>query len=71
MRFLRAELPKRKANGNIDKTHCKFGHELAGYNLMVSPNARSKTGFQRRCRTCHNATTYRNYHKKKLRDAAR
>ena len=35
------------ANKNTHKTHCKFGHALEGYNLMVLPK-------QRRCRTCHN-----------------
>jgi hypothetical protein len=50
----RSEKPKRKANGNTDKTMCKYGHELSGYNLMISPNRRAKSGFQRRCRQCHN-----------------
>ena len=50
----RADLPKRKANGNTDKTVCKYGHELSGANLMISPNRWTKSGFQRRCRQCHN-----------------
>lgn len=53
MRFLRAEIPRvgtKNNNGNALKTHCKYGHELSGENLMVLPK-------QRRCRTCHNRTS--------------
>lgn len=47
-----------RTNQNAKKTHCKYGHELSGRNLMV-------TGKQRRCRICHNATTYRNTQRRK------
>lgn len=35
-------------NANAPKTHCKRGHELTGYNLIVK-----RTGY-RICRKCHN-----------------
>ena len=41
------------ASLNARKTHCKNGHEFAGYNLYVKPNG------QRICRTCKNAEQQR------------
>lgn len=37
----------RYRNGNMGKTHCKWGHELIGENLYIH----AKTGY-RYCRTC-------------------
>lgn len=50
----------RAKNQNTDKTHCKRGHELAGYNLMISKT----TGF-RHCRICVNNKTKAFREKKK------
>jgi hypothetical protein len=37
---------------NARRTHCKNGHELAGDNLKI---IETKTGAQRRCRSCEKA----------------
>jgi hypothetical protein len=49
----------RKANPLKPRTHCKNGHLLEGYNIMIL-----KSG-EKRCRSCHNETTNRNRTKPK------
>ena len=52
----------RHVNGNTNKTHCKRGHALSGYNLVVD-----KRG-HRSCRKCRNASDYLSYWRRKKED---
>jgi hypothetical protein len=53
----------RKGRGTR-KTHCKYGHELAGDNLYFAATGR------RYCRECGNRRTRENYQRRKARIAA-
>jgi len=46
--LIRAE--NQQSTINTKKTHCKRGHLLKGYNLII------KCGYKRTCRTCSNMT---------------
>lgn len=51
---------------NHDKTHCKHGHELSGYNLKMVYRYREKRS-SRVCRTCYNRIQLQAYHNRQAR----
>ncbi len=53
---------KYQTRPNLDKTHCPQGHPYSGDNLRLRKNG------HRTCRTCDNARSLANYHKRKQHD---
>ncbi len=53
----------KKRHVNSKKTHCKFGHEMSGDNLITFIHSSHKTP-ARRCRTCSKRWILNNYYKK-------
>ena len=61
---LRDNIAKGNYGWRKDQTHCKHGHELSGYNVMINKSSgRNRTG-GRQCRECGKIAA-RNYYKKK------
>lgn len=47
-----AKAKGRTRGGRSDQTHCSKGHALTAENVILKPNARCKSGFERVCRAC-------------------
>lgn len=59
--FLWARLNKERA---AKRTHCKFGHEYSGENVLIQANG------ERRCRACNRRRGVKAYYAKKAREGA-
>lgn len=56
----------KKRHGNLLKTHCKNGHELSGYNLVITKPSKNRPIPFRKCRECMNAAQRRQNKRKSL-----